>query len=261
MTLLVNEPLASSDVLVRTRDGDVPLEQISQGMSSLFGWIGTTIRRLYEVNPDSEHPEQEPALLLVDEVDAHLHPEWQQRLIETLKKHFPAAQIIATTHSPLVVAGLDREEVMIARRDERGVPFFDPAPLDFKEMRADQILTSPLFGLVTTRSSGAVSEINRYSALIGKADLDERERAERDDLHAKLSSSLKIGETELERRVESALVQTLDTETDARTVHGRLDHAHRLELKRQIESLGDGSAPVEQPRRSTQFAKKAPKRA
>ena len=77
-----------------------------------------------------------------------------------VKKRFPNLQIIATTHSPLLVAGMGRDEVRIVFRsdeDRSKLNIIEP-PLEFEGMRADQILTSPLFGLATTRGSGTRRE-------------------------------------------------------------------------------------------------------
>nr|MDJ0836343.1 AAA family ATPase [Acidobacteriota bacterium] len=61
-------------VYVQTYDGEVPLESVSQGMISLFGWVGLLVRRLFEVYHDEEEPTHSPALVLIDEIDAHMHP-------------------------------------------------------------------------------------------------------------------------------------------------------------------------------------------
>ena len=63
--------------------------------------------------------ENKPAILLIDEVENHLHPTWQRRVIPALLNHFPALQIFATTHSPFVVAGLKVGQVHTLKRDER----------------------------------------------------------------------------------------------------------------------------------------------
>ena len=136
-------------VYVKTSDGEVPIEGLSQGMASTIGWVGTLLQRMYEIYPESPNPEHERALVIVDEIDAHLHPAWQRALVGLVTKHFKAVQMIATTHSPLVVAGLRAEDILIAHRDP-----LEPSLLkvvraseeaDISGMRADQILTSPLF--------------------------------------------------------------------------------------------------------------------
>ena len=64
--------------------------------------------------------EKKPAILLIDEIENHLHPTWQRRVIPALLEHFPGLQIFATTHSPFVVAGLKAGQVHLLKRDENG---------------------------------------------------------------------------------------------------------------------------------------------
>lgn len=226
------------EVRVRTVDGLVPIEQISMGMSSLFGWLGTLLRRMYEIHAEAEDPERQPALVIIDEIDAHLHPEWQQMLAPTLKKHFPALQIVATTHSPLVVAGMQRQEVLVAYRvedDPQAIEVVRP-PLDFDGMRADQILTSPLFGLATTRSRGVRKDIDRYSELLGMRDKSPEEEAEIAALRERLRPILTVGETPVERKVEQAVHEALEDLSPA-VLLSKADPKVQLEIKRQLAQV------------------------
>jgi energy-coupling factor transporter ATP-binding protein EcfA2 len=169
-------------VFVTTQDGEVPIDTLSQGTSSILGWVGTLLQRMFEIHSKSEHPEQEAALVLVDEIDAHMHPEWQQSIVPLLKKHFPRLQVIATSHSPLIVGNLDSEEVYHLRRlSETGKVSVERLGVSFKGWRADQILTGPAFDLDTTVSQAAQDWMGEYEALYGKthrAPAEERRLAE-----------------------------------------------------------------------------------
>ena len=61
--------------------------------------------------PEWHQFHQRNAILLIDEIENHLHPTWQRRVIPALRRHFPGLQIFATTHSPFVVAGLKRGQI------------------------------------------------------------------------------------------------------------------------------------------------------
>ena len=92
----------------------VPMEVLSQGMTSLLGWVGVLCQRLKETlqtTTDDPLPTHSFALVLIDELDAHMHPRWQQVLVHRLKQAFPNVQFIANTHSPLIVSGLEKDEV------------------------------------------------------------------------------------------------------------------------------------------------------
>lgn len=78
--------------------------QLSQGEKSMMALVGDIARRLAIMNPSLESPLQGNGVVLIDEVDLHLHPQWQRRLIHQLTETFPNCQFILTTHSPLVIS-------------------------------------------------------------------------------------------------------------------------------------------------------------
>ncbi|MCC6536844.1 MAG: AAA family ATPase [Bryobacterales bacterium] len=148
---------STRQVTVKTNDGIVPLDYISQGTASLLSWVGVVLQRLYEVFGKLDEPSKRHAIVLIDEIDAHMHPGWQQMLTVRLEEIFPNVQFIATTHSPLIIGGLTGQQVLLFERD----PARPTAPieiskprLDFRGLRADQILTS-VFGLLSSRDARA----------------------------------------------------------------------------------------------------------
>jgi hypothetical protein len=161
---------SARQVFVRTDDGEVPIEAVSQGTQSLMGWIGILLQRLFEVYGADEDPLQRYALVLMDEIDAHMHPQWQQMLIGTLKTVFPNAQFIASSHSPLVVSGLAQQEVLIFKRDHHRVAVQRP-PGDLKGWRVDQILTSLAFGLEGARDPETLRDLRRYTELVAEEEI------------------------------------------------------------------------------------------
>ena len=78
--------------------------QLSQGEKSLMALIGDIARRLAVMNPALDNPLMGDGIVLIDEVDMHLHPKWQRTLINQLTTTFPNCQFVLTTHSPLVIS-------------------------------------------------------------------------------------------------------------------------------------------------------------
>ncbi|MCH4296125.1 AAA family ATPase [Shewanella sp. 3B26] len=78
--------------------------QLSQGEKSMMALIGDIARRLAVMNPELENPLLGDGIVLIDEVDMHLHPKWQRSIIEQLTSTFPNCQFVLTTHSPLVIS-------------------------------------------------------------------------------------------------------------------------------------------------------------
>jgi hypothetical protein len=155
------------EVKVSAGDVEISIDQLSQGMMSLLGWVGALLERMYEIYSTSPKPEGEPALLLVDEISAHMHPEWEYALVPLIRANFEKLQVIATTHSPLVVINSEKGEVFHLYRDGSGIKF-DRLTVSFKGLRADQVLTGPAFGLPTTTDPGTAKLRNEYTDLLGK---------------------------------------------------------------------------------------------
>ena len=234
------------EVMVNTEDGEVSIDQVSQGMSSVFGWVGAALQRMYEIHGQSEHPELEPALILVDELDAHLHPEWQQRLIALLRECFPNLQIIATSHSPLVVAGMKSHEVFVASRDDEDRTVVNILPVQpdvqFELLRFDQILMSPLFGLTSTRSEVSKKEYVKLAAKPAEKRTEE-EQKRYDSLRAMLLDSAQPQSTahgrQLAEGVREAVMTAVRENSDPEELQrkGKLTPEVAEELRARMAAL------------------------
>jgi predicted ATP-binding protein involved in virulence len=99
---------SSSTKLVIDKEG-VPLnvEMLSDGEKNLLTLAGDLARRLAIANPGLSDPLQGEAIVLIDEIELHLHPQWQSTIIENLCKTFPNCQFILTTHSPQIITNLE----------------------------------------------------------------------------------------------------------------------------------------------------------
>ena len=105
----------------RQADGMLFLGDLSSGTQGTLLWIWYLALRMAYHYDFCDGWEEKPAILMIDEIENHLHPIWQRRVVPALRKHFPGVQIFATTHSPFVVAGLKAEQIHILKRTENGV--------------------------------------------------------------------------------------------------------------------------------------------
>ena len=150
--------------------------------------------------------------MLLDEMEKHLHPSWQREIVRLLAREFPAVQFIASTHAPLAAIGSTslRDEccqLILLQHGPEGVevrPNLNPP----RDRRADQVLTSFLFGLPSTTSDDVVQKIERYAKLKQQDSPDNREEIE--DLRVALTETLGTPETELQRTVERAVRDTFE---------------------------------------------------
>ena len=85
--------------------------QLSQGEKSLMALVGDIARRLAMMNPELDNPLHGDGIILIDEVDMHLHPSWQRNLVPRFTATFPNCQIILSTHSPLVIS--DQKDILV----------------------------------------------------------------------------------------------------------------------------------------------------
>ena len=92
---------------------ELTLNQLSAGYRNMLALVMDFARRLAQANPHLKNPLEAEAILMIDELDLHLHPTWQQKIIPDLRKVFPNTQIIATTHSPEIVTTVDHNQVWI----------------------------------------------------------------------------------------------------------------------------------------------------
>jgi energy-coupling factor transporter ATP-binding protein EcfA2 len=168
------------EVKILTNDGEMPLDAISQGTASLIGWIGVLLQRLHEIPPDSNvRPMDRYALVLIDELDAHMHPAWQQALIPHLKRIFKNIQFIATTHSPFLAIGRKASEIVRLSRDPHtGRARGEPIDYDTTQMGVANVLTSYLFGLESPMDYELQGKLRRKRALAVKPHLSDRELAD-----------------------------------------------------------------------------------
>ena len=113
---------------------------LSSGTQGTLLWVYALALRMVSHYGWTEGWEKKPAILLIDEIENHLHPTWQRRVIRALLEHFPGLQVFATTHSPFVVAGLKAGQVHLLERDEYGVVTATTKMEDVVGWTADEIL-------------------------------------------------------------------------------------------------------------------------
>jgi predicted ATP-binding protein involved in virulence len=92
---------------VKMNGETLDIMQLSDGYKTLLSLIIDLASRMALANPHMENPLEAPATVLIDEIDLHLHPEWQLRVIGDLLSAFPKTQFILTTHSPYIVASVN----------------------------------------------------------------------------------------------------------------------------------------------------------
>jgi predicted ATP-binding protein involved in virulence len=106
---------ATGEVVVDFDTGTQPFSNLSDGQRSMLAMVGDVAQKAAKLNPHlgATVLEETPGVVLIDELDLHLHPRWQRRMIEDLRRTFPKIQFICTTHSPFLIQSLRSGEELI----------------------------------------------------------------------------------------------------------------------------------------------------
>lgn len=205
-----------------------PFSAVSSGFRSVLAMICDVMRGLVEQQDQlSASLANSRAVVLIDEVEAHLHPKWKMQIIHGLREALPNVTFIMTTHDPLCLRGLAAEDVRVFRRVQRldgdlksDLPTYveqlEQLPA-LGAMTIEQLLTSDLFQLHSTDAPELESSLARAGDLLAR----ERERATdpasdpdieknaltdiRKILGEQIGKAIPIGNTEVEQLIQEAV--------------------------------------------------------
>jgi len=202
------------ELLIKTHDRLIPIEQLSDGYKSLFIMSIDIMRELLSHWDNLETAE---AIVLIDEVETHLHPRWKMRVMAALREAMPRVQFICSTHDPLCLRGMKNGEVRLLQRDySHEIRAFSDLP-DITTLRIEQILSSDYFGLSSTEDPEQDYIIRRLAELagIGEDRLSKTERSERDSLLERYEGVPYIGSSPDRQILAEALTRHLRLHPDA----------------------------------------------
>lgn len=145
----------------------VPTLAMSDGYRSVLALTGDLVWRLMQAFPQSDHPLHEEGVVLIDELDIHLHPLWQRHIAGWLRERFPNLQFFVATHSPFVAAGAGEDALTLRLTLEKGVTQVEEVQTPVA-LSVDRILQSEAFGQVSPYSPPTQEAIDRYDALARK---------------------------------------------------------------------------------------------
>ena len=166
--------------------GWVRLSSLGLGYRTMIAWMVDLAVRLFKRYPDSEDPLAEPAIVLVDEIDLHMHPKWQRTIMEFLTQRFPNTQFIVTAHSPLVVQAAQDANIVLLRREGDQVKIINN-PEIIENWRVDQVLTS-IFEMQSSRPAKIEPLLARRQEILTKSKLTKADKAELKELEDKIGT-------------------------------------------------------------------------
>src|SRR6185437_3387391 len=153
----------SPRLLIARRGVEIPVRQLSDGERGLLALVLDLTRRLTQANPGLDDPAGKgPGVVLIDEVDLHLHPKWQREIVRSLPTTFPNLQFIVTTHSPQVVGEIEHERIQVMGSG----PVFSPTHsfgVDSSRV-LEEIMDAP------SRSAEVQDVLNQFSKRVAAKD-------------------------------------------------------------------------------------------
>ncbi len=110
----------TEELLYVNKEGILPIRLLSSGFRNLLGMVFDIAYRMAVLNPDllEDITSITPGVVLIDEIDMHLHPNWQWKVVDALKNTFPNVQFIVTTHSPIIVASCKEEKLIMLQLED-----------------------------------------------------------------------------------------------------------------------------------------------
>lgn len=153
------------------------IDQLSDGYKTVLAMVMDIAARMAEANPHLDNPLSSGAVIMIDEVDLHLHPRWQQTIIEDLLRTFPNAQFILTTHSPQVLTTVEPENILpIVLEENQPVIKKD---FDFSYgARSSEVIKTVLGVDERPQNLEIVQQLNEYLKLINKDEYNSEQARE-----------------------------------------------------------------------------------
>jgi predicted ATP-binding protein involved in virulence len=149
------------------------VNQLSDGEKSLIALVSDLARRMAIANPAAENPLEGEGIVLIDEIDLHLHPQWQRIVVPKLLEVFPNCQFIISTHSPHILTHVQPENIFLLQWIDGNITAQKPS--DSYGKNVDRILED-IMGLETTRPTKVSSELHSLYEMIEHGHLEEAQQ-------------------------------------------------------------------------------------
>lgn len=221
------------------KDGRESFDDLSDGYRSMLALASDIMAVMFDQWEDMKTAE---GIVLLDELENHLHPTWKMRVVSSLRSVFPRVHFITTTHDPLCLRGLQNGEVAVLQRAPDGSVFarVDDLPA-VAGLRVDQLLTSEHFGLASTIDPATEELFRQYYALIAQPKLSAAEKDERERLKQQLAPVTILGATRRDRLALEAIDEFLVFEQ--RTPDSAKRLTLREDTKKRVAALWSSDRP------------------
>lgn len=151
--------LEKGEYLFQKEDQLVPFPALSDGYKAFFGWLGDLLYHVCHTAPRGKKLIDNRGIVLIDEVDLHLHPSWQMEVLPRLSRGLPNIQFILTSHSPLLTGSLQWVNLIVLEPGTAQSSVLGRMSVPVHGLDADQVLLTPFFALHTTRTDSRAARL------------------------------------------------------------------------------------------------------
>ncbi len=199
-------------IIVNHIGGLNSLEEMSEGYKTVIA-LAVDIMQMLE--KDNATLEEVKGTVIIDEIEAHLHPRWKMRIVSSFREVFPQVQFIVTTHDPLCLRGLKKSEPVLMQRDKDShevILYTDlPSP---EAYRVDQLLTSNFFGLYSTIDPVIEDNFNKLYKLLALKNKSKKDVEDIEKLKNELKDKKQLGDSLREELMYNVIDELLAKEYD-----------------------------------------------
>lgn len=223
-------------VLVHGPWGAMPFHALGDGYRGTSGWVLDFLASAM-ANDQLGKGTSPQGIVLIDEIDEHLHPSWQRSLIPTLKKRFPRVQFVGTTHSAMALVNLKRDELVLCALRNAVAEALHGQFRGPEARTADELLRSEWFGLGSTLDSVSEELLDRYRATLREEGPGSKEAAEvREEVRRRFGSPAPSLLDELSVQISATLQKELarDVKPEERD---RLVREGAAELRMKLDQM------------------------
>ncbi len=168
-TRFLNE-IEKGEYLFYHRGSTVPFGALSDGFRAYIGWICDLLHQVSANCPPGMKLADNRGIVLIDEIDLHLHPEWQLSVLPTVSRALPNLQFICTSHSPIVAGTVESTNLLLVVPDGDNAAKLARSETEIHGLTADQILMSPHFGLASTRAPAFYDKLREVSGEVSRGE-------------------------------------------------------------------------------------------
>ncbi|PFD04500.1 AAA family ATPase [Bacillus cereus] len=221
----------------------VSFDELSDGYRSMIALAVDIIMALRYLN---WNPDDGEAIVLIDELDAHLHPQWILQVVTRMRKTFPNIQFIVTSHDPLCLRGLEQNEIVVLQKDNEDEVFIERELPPQELLEVDRLLKSQFFGLNDTLDPKVNSDFKEYYRLLGLNNRNYDEEEQLKALKERLITNDYLGKTPREQMLYEVIDEYMaETQYNPLNKLVNLKNETKKKLREIMTSVEDGKGSID----------------